>query len=53
MEASQVTNGFLNRKNWAPPEVVFVTVISPPSNVGGLVTSSHVTGGVRLPFIHL
>ena len=40
--------GFLSRKNWAPLEAVLVTVNSPPSTAGGLVTSSHVTGGVKL-----
>ena len=40
--------GFLNRKNWAPPEVVFVTVNCPPITAGGLVQSIQVTGGVRL-----
>ena len=44
----QMSYGFLSRKNWAGLDMGFVTVNSPPSTAGGLVTSSHVTGGVRL-----
>jgi hypothetical protein len=47
VQAGQTSYSFLSRKNWAGLELWFVTVNSPPSTAGGLVTSSQLGGRVR------